>query len=307
MMMQLSLAICEGKEFLGFETKRSDCVYFALEDGLKRLQDRLNKMLKNSGAPRNMYLAIKADSLDSGLTEQLDDELAEHPGVKLIIIDTLQKVRGNSKKNEMAYAMDYRELGALKEYADKRKIGIFLVHHLRKMSDDDDVFNMISGSNGIMGVCDTIFIIKKKRKEENATLIMTGRDIRQQDLVVHFDDVNFCWEVVGTVEDEERKREKSEYENSPVVITIKALMAKQPYGWSGTATDFVKAIYDVTGKSYPGSSTSVGKAISDIETKLYYDGIEHKSKRSGLARQHTFCKRQEYLPYRQASILDNDD
>ncbi|MEG1882026.1 MAG: AAA family ATPase [Clostridia bacterium] len=305
MMMQLAIALCDGKEFLGFPTKRSECAYLALEDGQNRLQERLNKMLKNNDAPKNLYLVIKADPLGDGLEQQLDDELAEHPKVKLIIIDTLQKVRGNSKKNEMAYAMDYRELGAIKEFADKRKIGIFLVHHLRKMSDDDDVFNMISGSNGIMGVCDTIFIIKKKRKEENATLVMTGRDIRQQDLVVHFDDVNFCWEVVGTVEEEEQKQIKNKYDNSPVVITIKALMAKQPYGWSGTATEFVKAIYDATGKPYGGSSSSIGKEIADIETKLYYDGIEHKSKRSGSARQHTFCKRHEYLPFRQASMIED--
>ena len=49
------------------------------------------------------------------------------------------------------------------------------------MADENDVFNMISGSNGIMGVCDTIFIIyKKKRQDENAMMFMTGRDIAER-------------------------------------------------------------------------------------------------------------------------------
>ena len=74
------------------------------------------------------------------------------------------------------------------------KVCIFLIHHLRKMADENDVFNMISGSNGIMGVCDTIYIIyKKKRQDENATLFMTGRDIRQQDIVLNFDEDKFRW------------------------------------------------------------------------------------------------------------------
>lgn len=72
------------------------------------------------------------------------------------------------------------------------------------MADENDVFNMISGSNGIMGVCDTIFIIyKKKRQDENAVLFMTGRDIRQQDVVVHFDETKYRWDMVGTAEEEE--------------------------------------------------------------------------------------------------------
>lgn len=78
------------------------------------------------------------------------------------------------------------------------------------MADENDVFNMISGSNGIMGVCDTIFIIyKKKRQDENAVLFMTGRDIRQQDVVVHFDETKYRWDMVGTAEEEERKRKSA--------------------------------------------------------------------------------------------------
>ena len=147
--------------------------------------------------------------MDGGLIKQLNEELDEHPDIKLIIIDTLQKVRGSAKRNELAYATDYRELGGLKEYADQKRICIFLIHHLRKMADENDVFNMISGSNGIMGVCDTIFIIyKKKRQDENAMMFMTGRDIRQKDIVVHFDETEYRWEMVGSAEEEERKRKK---------------------------------------------------------------------------------------------------
>lgn len=308
MAMQMCLAISRGKEFLDYASNQAGCLYLALEDGIFRLKDRLNKVLDGGKAPSNFYLSIKANGLDGGLIKQLDEEFEEHPDIKLIIIDTLQKVRGSAKKDEIAYATDYRELGALKEYADNKRICIFLIHHLRKMADENDVFNMISGSNGIMGVCDTIFIIyKKKRQDENAVLFMTGRDIRQQDVVVHFDETKYRWEMVGTADEEERKRKKREYENNPIVKTVKDLIKQYPMGWKGTATDLIKAVYDVTGNPCIYSTAALGKEIMNIETQLYYDGIEHSIKRSGSSRVHYFGKRQAYKPTYQRAIFDDSE
>ena len=308
MAMQMCLAISRGKEFLDYASNQAGCLYLALEDGIFRLKDRLNKVLDGGKAPSNFFLSIKANGLDGGLIKQLDEEFEEHPDIKLIIIDTLQKVRGSAKKDEIAYATDYRELGVLKEYADNKKICILLVHHLRKMADENDVFNMISGSNGIMGVTDNIFIIyKKKRKDENAVLFMTGRDIRQQDIMVHFNETKYRWDMVGTAEEEERKRKKREYENNPIVKTVKDLIKQYPMGWKGTATDLIKAVYDVTGSPCIYSTAALGKEIMNIETQLYYDGIEHSMKRSGSSRVHYFGKRQAYKPTYQQAIFDSDD
>lgn len=307
MAMQMCVAVSRGKPFLDYETNPSGCLYLALEDGVFRLKDRLNKVLGGDKAPSNFYLSIKADALDGGLIKQLDEEFEEHPDIKLIVIDTLQKVRGIAKKNEIAYATDYRELGGLKDYADRRKVCIFLIHHLRKMADENDVFNMISGSNGIMGVCDTIFIIyKKKRQDENAVLFMTGRDIRQQDVVVHFDETKYCWEIIGTAEEEEQKRKKREYEGNRLVKTIKELVKNPPYSWRGTASELLKAVYDVTGTPYATTSASIGKEILEIETQLYYDGIDHVTKRSGTTRTHIFSKRKDYDPRYQSTMFDED-
>lgn len=308
MAMQMCLAISRGKEFLDYKTNQSSCLYLALEDSLFRLKERLNKVIDGDKAPNNFYLAIRANGMDGGLLQQIDEEFEEHPDIKLIIIDTLQKVRGSAKKDEMSYATDYRELGVLKEYADNKKICILLVHHLRKMADENDVFNMISGSNGIMGVTDNIFIIyKKKRKDENAVLFMTGRDIRQQDIMVHFNETKYRWDMVGTAEEEERKRKKREYENNPIVKTVKDLLKQYPMGWKGTATDLIKAVYDVTGSPCIYSTAALGKEITSIETQLYYDGIEHSMKRSGSSRVHYFGKRQAYKPTYQRAIFDESE
>ena len=307
MSMQMCLAITTGKNFLDYPTKKAGCLYLALEDSLYRLKDRLNKLLDGDDAPSNFYMGVTAGILDGNLIQQLDEELEEHPDIKLIIIDTLQKVRGTAKKNEIAYATDYRELSELKNYADKHKVCIFLIHHLRKMADENDVFNMISGSNGIMGVCDTIFIIyKKKRQDENATLFMTGRDIRQQDIVLNFDEDKFRWNMVGSAKDEEDKRKKREYESNPLVITIKRLVEDVPLGWKGAAGDLLKRVFDITGKPYAGSSVGLGKELRNIEEMLYYNGIEHSTKRSGQNNIHTFNKKSKYGGGRQAYLFGQD-
>lgn len=68
-------------------------------------------------------------------------------------MDTLQKVRGKVSRADSMYSGDYREMAKLKEFADKHGICLLLVHHLRKMTDDGDVFNMISGSTALMWGC----------------------------------------------------------------------------------------------------------------------------------------------------------
>lgn len=305
MMLQLSVAVCGGQEFLDFKTKTGDCLYYALEDSKFRLQDRMNKLLKEAAAPKNLHLAIRADPLDGGLLDRIAGEIAEYPNIRLVIIDTLQKVRGRTNRTETTYTSDYREMSILKDFADKHNICLLMVHHLRKMGDENDVFNMISGSNGIMGACDTIFILsKKKRGDENATLSMTGRDIRQCDLVVRFDSEKYRWEVVGTAEEEERKRKKREYSDNPIVRTVKELTINPPFAWKGTATELMKAVFDVTGKPCPYSSVGLGKAIREIESQLYYDGIEHTVKRSGESRTHCFSKRREHNGYRQGYLFE---
>ena len=113
--------------------------------------------------------------------------------------------------------------------------------------------------------------------------------------------------MVGTAEEEERKRKKREYENNPIVKTVKDLIKQYPMGWKGTATDLIKAVYDVTGSPCIYSTAALGKEIMNIETQLYYDGIEHSMKRSGSSRVHYFGKRQAYKPTYQQAIFDSDD
>ncbi len=309
MMLQLGLAVAAGKDFLDFKTNQCGVLYYALEDSKSRLKDRMNKILKGKQAPGDLRFVTHADTVDNGLLEKIKEEIKTFPGIKLVIIDTLQKVRGKVVKNESAYTGDYREMGKLKEFADKNNICLLFVHHLRKQLDDGDVFNMISGSTALMGAADSIFIIsKKKRMDDSAKFSMTGRDIQQADLIVSFNKFDYKWEVQGTAEEIEARRERQEYENNPIIRTIKELVKQNPIaGWGGSAQDLMKKVYDVTGVQIGESPAAVGKLISKYEFRLHCDDIEHTATKSN-ARSHKFTKIIRNAPYGyQRTIYDRDD
>lgn len=133
---------------------------------------------------------------------------------------------------------------------------------------------------------------RKKRDDENTTLILTGRDVEDKELVVCFNKTAFQWQVIGTAEEEAYRKAKSEYESNPVIKTIKALIEKTPSGWCGNCSELKAKIYEITGQLYSGTVESIGKTISKYLDRLLSDGIEHKDARG---KRHCFAKKQRTL------------
>ncbi len=280
MVLDLGLCVAAGAPFMGHKTYRCGVLYFALEDSLNRLQGRMNKILAGNPAPPQFYFTIEAPKLDAGLLDVLDNHLKHHPDTKLIIIDTLQKIRGQALPRESGYAQDYREMEIVKGFMDKRGVSVLFVHHNRKMKDDDDPFNMINGTNGIMGVADTIWTITKdKRMDEETALHITGRDVKQSDIVIRFDKQLCRWQPVGAVDWLAEQRAREEYNNSPIVKTIKNLLDQSPtHRWDGTAKDLMEAGKYISRTYIAVDAQKLGYAIRDLEKPLFdYDGIVHSS------------------------------
>ena len=85
----------------------------------------------------------------------------------------------------------------LKKLADKRHIAILLIHHLRKLHDDDPM-NMISGSTGLSGAADSTFVLQKNSRLVNiASLYCTGRDIADRTLKLEFGEEDLSWKLLG--------------------------------------------------------------------------------------------------------------
>lgn len=282
MVLDAGLDIAAGEPFMGHKTNQCGVLYLALEDSYSRLQNRMNKILGRKAPPPQFYFTTKAPTLDTGLLETLDNHLKQHSDTKLIIIDTLQMIRGQALPREAAYAQDYREMRMVKEFLDSRGVSVIFIHHNRKMKDDGDPFNMISGTNGIMGAADTVWTITKERNSEEATLHITGRDVEQSRTVIRFDKGSWTWKAVGAADWLEEQRARLAYEESPIVKTIKKLLDQSPeHKWSGKMSDLLEAGRFIAQAYIAANETALGKAIKNLEKPLFdYDGIVHSSSSS---------------------------
>ena len=100
--------------------------------------------------------------IGSGLDEQLEKFVREHSDTKLIIVDTLQKVREMVSDN-YSYSSDYEVIGKLKQFADRHGVCILIVHHTRKQPAGDS-FEKISGTTGLSGCADGALMMQKENE-----------------------------------------------------------------------------------------------------------------------------------------------
>ena len=151
LMAQLAFHVSSGKPLWNFAVQQGTVLYLALEDNQERLQQRLYRMFGTDVAPA-LYFSNAAKPLGGGLDQQIETFRREHPDTNLVIIDTLQKVR-ESGNEKCSYASDYEIISKLKSLAEKLRICLLLVHHTRKQQAEDR-FDMISGTNGLLGCAD---------------------------------------------------------------------------------------------------------------------------------------------------------
>ena len=214
----LAVTVAKGDPVWGMGVKQGTTLYLCLEDSTLRIQNRLFEITED--APANVHFTTNSNTLGKGLEEQLRAFLTEHPDTVLVIIDTLQMIRGAGYDN--TYANDYRDLSVLKHIADTHGISILLVHHLRKMNDDDPM-NMISGTTGLSGATDSNFVLRKSQRRENtATLYCTGRDIPYRELALEFDGEDHVWKLLS--DDCEQK----EQPNERILFLLSELLRRQP-------------------------------------------------------------------------------
>jgi len=175
--LDIALSIAKGAKVLGRETKQGTALYLCLEDSYTRIQNRLFDL--TSEPSDNLHFSIMAGTLGGVLEKQIETFKSQHTDLKIIIVDTLQKIRSG---DDTSYASDYKELSVLKNLADNLRIAILLVHHTRKCRDNDP-FNMISGTTGISGCVDgSMVMIEKQRGSGKVILHCVGRDIENLEL-----------------------------------------------------------------------------------------------------------------------------
>jgi hypothetical protein len=199
MLLSMMCAISAGGVALGsVPVEHGEVLYLSLEDNKRRLQTRANTVLSNLQATPDFHYAIEWPRLNEGGLDLLEQWIIEHPRVRLIGIDTWAKFKprltGGAKP---LYDVDTEAITPLHTLASKYNIAIVLVHHQRKQESEDPL-DTISGSIGIQASVDGFLILYRKRGEDDARLLITGRDIEdQQELMLQFENNTCTWKIKG--------------------------------------------------------------------------------------------------------------
>lgn len=233
-MAQLAYHVSTALPLWNYPVRKGTVLYLALEDDYRRLQERLYRMF-GTESTLNLFFSVTAKQLGNGLDEQLQRFINEHLDTRLIIIDTLQKIReiGGEK---YSYANDYEIITRLKQFADRYGICLLLVHHTRKQQADDK-FDMISGTNGLLGASDGAFLLQKeKRTSNNATLDISGRDQQDQRLYLKRDPEKLTWLLENT------ESELWKVQPDPVLDAVASIVTEEQPEWCGSPTELTNKL-----------------------------------------------------------------
>lgn len=302
MSLDMCLSVATGTEFMGMKTTKTGVLYLALEDGDYRLKERGLKVTGGRQIPENLFLVKKAPILEEGLLKDLQKIIGEHDTrIGLIVIDTLQKIRGTAKKNEGVYGYDYRELGDLHQFALDQDIAVILVHHLNKGKDDGtDNVARINGSTGVSGAADTIITLTRTRRTDSETRMeITGRDVRSRTLVIMFDDLAHRWIYLGREDEVEQNRDRLEFDNDPVVKTlVRAMDAAEELVdenadevvWRIASKQLLDKIDEYTGQA-PDTTAKLGRQLRSMSRKLQeYEQITFSMQHKMSGNEYTFTR-----------------
>lgn len=263
--LALGLSVASGAAFLGQPVAQGSVLYLDLESRQYRVKDRLSHLTVGP-APAGLYVAHQAEPLGSKFYQQMEGWLSMVKDARLIIIDTLGRVKPGGKRNENAYESDTRQYGELQQWAGKHKIAVIVVHHLRKTKDSDDWFDKINGSNGLVGAADAVLGLGGKRGEQVSKLMVSGRDIDgDYNMAIRFDGGRWVLES----SDSESYEEEREYVNDPLIKGIFMLMYDR-YEWQGTATQLLDDIVEFTQEPLDvGGSRGASRTLNKFSRMLY--------------------------------------
>ena len=172
-------AIATGGIALGsIRCEPGNVLLLALEDTYARVNRRLHQLEPPDGYEDldRLTVTTAVPMLGDGLIEQIEDWLQSVPTPRLVVVDVLRCVRPPAEGGSV-YEDDTR---AMQPFADLAKrwpaVSIAILHHTRKAAADDP-FERFSGSYGLSGVADHLFILDTAAGV--TTLSMRSRDAEE--------------------------------------------------------------------------------------------------------------------------------
>jgi hypothetical protein len=96
--------------------------------------------------------------------------------------------------------LDNETLRNIQKLAIKNGVSIVLVSHLNK-APQDYAFDKITGSTGLQGICDAMWLVERGEHGAQSTFIGRGRDIHDFEYAMNWDEETWRYDWVGNLQE----------------------------------------------------------------------------------------------------------
>ena len=272
----VSQCIADGKPVWDRDTVKGDVFQLLLEDTQEDVNIRGVEMNITDGNPHKVPITMEkwdGSTLGKGVEEHIEDWIRRVDNPQLVVIDTYVKV-SSYKKGKDIYREQSVELGRLQQIAKMNQIAIVLIHHTTKATYED-IFDEISGSTALQGICDTLMVMggQRGKSEKAVPLYIIGRRIEDTSFVIT-PDLNNNWENLGEGADKlDPSKRPQEKWITKIFEAIDAIIKEQEPRIGATT----KQITDYLKLTNPNLSVSECKEFPQM--KKNYENYYKKLKR----------------------------
>ncbi len=177
----LCIAVATGGYALGKkQVEQGESLYLSLEDNERRLQRRLRTLLQDEETDlSDFHYSTEWLRSDNGGIDHLDLWLSQHSDCRLVVIDTLKRIRPAGGGNRSWYDVDYEAIQPFVNLAHDHNTAIVIVHHLNQKDDHTDPYDAFSGSAGLTAAAEGILLLTRKRGNADAVLLVDGKDVEE--------------------------------------------------------------------------------------------------------------------------------
>ena len=190
LLMLLAKCVATGDKFLGRVCTQGSVLYVNLEDSTAKVKQRQLTQQWSTDVP--VYWLDRFQLSQAAFLR----ELVESLDIKLVILDTLSRIRDDGLQEISAEIS--KVLAPLQNMAQDLRVAVLVVHHTVKISLENankiDVFDTIRGSGSIRGVCRGSWVLAVGTNSHR--LCVEHGYGENQDLEILLDPENLQWRSV---------------------------------------------------------------------------------------------------------------